>query len=457
MNSFPEHIFKAYDIRGIYPDELNEELAYKIGRAYASLRQKELGKANITVVSGHDMRLSSPGLVEQLKQGLLDQGASVVDIGLSSTPTFYFAVSFYGYDGGALITASHNPKEYNGVKMVRDGAKPLGKGSGMEELQLLVKENNSVDLEKKGEITIREGVVSEQLELAKKYADISKLKPMKIVVDTANSMGATYLEKMFVDLPQIELVKMNWELDGTFPAHQADPFQEKNVVDLQKKIVEEGADLGIATDGDGDRIFFIDNNGKMAEPAIIRGIMAKLFLKDNPGATICYDIRPGKITEDMIVENGGVPSVTKVGHSYIKKQMLEVGAVFGGESSGHFFVKFPHGAYEAPMVVTLKLLQDFSESGKDFSQYLEPLRRYVHSGEINFRVEDKDAILNNLQKKYSDAKISDLDGLSFEYKDFWFNVRSSNTEPLLRLNLEARTEELMGEKLEEVRGLIENI
>lgn len=451
-------IFKAYDIRGIYPQELDEETAYKIARAFAVLRQGELvDKKEIKIVVGQDMRLSSPALAKAVKQGLADQGIQVIDIGLAATPTFYFAVSYYGYDGGMLVSASHNPKEYNGLKIVRDKASPVGQGMGMEELRGLAEKGAFPEPEQKGSIIQKSDILDEQVKREEKYADLSKIGPFKIVADTANSMGALFLERLFADLPQIELIKMNWELDGNFPAHPADPLLEENLRDLQARVLSEKADLGLATDGDGDRLFFIDNHGEILEPAILRGIMAQLFLRDNPGATICYDIRPGKITEDIILEAGGLPSLTKVGHSLIKKQMIETGAVFGGESSGHFFVKFPHGVFEAPLVVILKLLQELSEKKIKLSEYVKSLKKYFHSGEINFKVQDKAGVLVRLKEKYQDAQINDLDGLTFTYPDFWFNVRASNTEPLLRLNLEARSRELMEEKVGEVRRVIEGV
>ncbi len=456
MEKIPEQIFKAYDIRGIYPIELDEELIYKIGRAYGILRSKELGDSKkITVVVGHDMRLSSPSLVRELKRGLLDQGIDVIDIGLASTPTFYFSVANFKYDGGMLVSASHNPKEYNGIKIVRERATPVGENTGMEELCELVKISNFKLAEERGKEIKREDVLTAEVKTAKKYADLGKIKSMKVVLDTANAMGILYLEELFKDLPQIELIKINDKLDGTFPAHQADPLQEETLRDLKDKVLKEKADLGIATDGDGDRIFYIDNEGNRIDPAIMRGVVAQTFLKDNPGSVICYDIRPGKITEDLILEAGGKPMVTRVGHSLIKKQMLENNAVFGGESSGHFFVKFPDGIYESPMIATLRFLQVVSESGQSFADFVRPLNKYYHSGEINFKVEDKTKILHKLKEKYSDAEINNLDGLSFSYDNFWFNVRPSNTEPLLRLNLEAKTKEMMEEKLGEIKEMIE--
>jgi len=260
--------------------------------------------------------------------------------------------------------------------------------------------------------------------------------------------------KKFFDKLPCELIHINAELDGTFPAHEADPLKDENNKQLQDKVLETGADLGIALDGDADRIFFIDNEGKTIEQSIVRGILAKLFLVKNPGATICYDIRPGKITEDMILENGGKPVVTKVGHSLIKEKAREVGAVFAGESSGHFFVKLPFGIFETPMIVSLFLLQELSEAGKTVSEYIKPLQRYFHSGEINFSVEDKDAVFNKLKEIYKENLKYDFDGVTFEWEDFWFNVRASNTESKMRLNLEARTKEIMEEKRGEISLVI---
>jgi phosphomannomutase len=439
-------IFKAYDIRGIYPNELNEDTAYKIARAYADILKKELKKDNIKVVVGRDMRLSSPSLAEQVIKGFTDQGINVIDVGLVSTPTFYFAVAHYKYDGGIQVSASHNPKEYNGMKIVKAKAYPVSYETGINEIEKKVAENKFSVSKKKGSVSKKDNIIDEEVKSSLNYADIKKIKPFKIVADPANSMGALYLEKLFEKLP-CKLIKMNFKLDGTFPSHQADPFKDENTSDLRKEVIKQKADLGIATDGDGDRIFFIDNKGELVEPGIVRGLLSKLVLKKYPGSRICYDIRPGKITYDMIVENGGIPSITKVGHSLIKAQAIKEGAMFAGESSGHFFLKFEGGFFEVPMIITLMLLEDISSEGKEFSQILMPLKRYFHSGEINLKVQNKEAKLKELAEKFKDAKkISWLDGISIEYDDFWFNVRASNTEPLLRLNLEAKTKKLMEEK-----------
>ena len=446
-------IFKAYDIRGVYPDEVNEEMAYRLGRAFAQLIFQETKKADIKIVVSRDMRLSSPQLRESLIKGLTDQGANVVDIGMASTPTFYFGVAKYGYDAGIQVSASHNPKQFNGFKMVRQNAIPVSGETGILDLRDKVIENKFEEVDKKGTVEKKDGVLEEHVKFSLSNSDLTKIKPLKVVIDAANSMGAPMIEKLFEKLP-CELVKLNFELDGTFPAHEADPLKDENNKQLQDKVREVKADLGVALDGDGDRIFFIDNEGKTVEPAIIRGILAQVFLRTNPGAKICYDVRPGKITIDMIKEAGGEPIVTRVGHSLIKEKAREVDAVFAGESSGHFFMKMPFGFYEESSVMILKLLEELSASGKTFAEYTKPLYKYFHSGEINFEVSDKQAVFDKLKEKYGANLQYDFDGLSFTWEDWWFNVRASNTENKVRLNLEATSEALMKEKRDEVAALI---
>ncbi len=451
-----KNIFKAYDIRGVYPDELNEETAYRVGRAFAELIKKEVKKKQITVAVGQDMRKSSPAIFAAVVKGITEQGVNVADIGLVSTPTFYFGVSYYGYDGGLQVSASHNPGKYNGFKMTRARAVPISGETGIMEIRDMVA-GDVIPAKAgiQGLVSKREGVLAEQIKFALTYADVKKIKPFKVVIDTANGMGGSLAEELFKHLP-CELVKMYFELDGNFPNHEADPLKDENNRALQEKVLEVGADLGIALDGDADRIFFIDDKGKTVEPAIARGILAEIFLRDNPGAKICYDIRPGKITVDMIEEAGGVPVVTRVGHSLIKEKMREVDSVFAGESSGHFFLKMPHGTFEAPEIMILKILQELSESGKTFSEYIAPLQKYFHSGEINFAVEDKQKVFDRLLEKYGANLQYDFDGLSFQWPDWWFNVRASNTENKMRLNLEAVSEGVMKEKTEEVSGLIKS-
>ncbi len=451
---FPEHIFKAYDVRGIYPNDLDEDIAYRIGRAFVTLLHKEHdSKDNLKIVISSDMRVSSPSLKKSLINGVIDQGADVIDIGLASSPTFYFAVAYYGYDGGIIVSASHNPREYNGFKFVRRNARAVSNETGIFTIRDLARENRFPPA-KRGVISKRINVLDDQIKHDMKYVDTKFIKKFKIVADPANAMGIQYLEAVFRMIP-VDLVRMNFELDGTFPAHQADPLQDENVIDLKKRVILENADLGIATDGDGDRIFFVDNKGEIVPPYILRGLLAKIFLKDRPGSTICYDIRPGRITRDIIIENGGKPVVTRVGHSLIKEKMIEVDAFFAGESSGHFFLHFDEGFYEAPIVVILKILQELSLYAKSFSDLIQPYKKYYHSGEINSKVTDKDTVIRRLAEVFNDAKnISYLDGLTIEYDDYWFNVRPSNTEPLMRLNLEAKTEEKMMEMRDRVLDII---
>ena len=308
-------IFKAYDIRGIYGSELTEDIAYKTARALSQMIANEQSGRKLRLVVGSDMRVSSPSLKQVVIQGILDEGHDVVDVGLVSTPAFYFAVAKYGYDGGMMVSASHNPPQYNGLKMVRAGGVPVSRDTGIMRLRDQVMNNQNFGEKKSGgTVTTRDDIVKNDVAEAIQFASTQNIKPYKIVADAANAMGATYLRELFTKLP-CELIELNFELDGTFPAHEADPFKEENNQALMQAVVEQQADLGIATDGDGDRIFFVDNEGKLIEPAMVRGIMAQLFLEQFPGSTICYDIRPGRITRDMIEQYGGKPSVTKVGHS----------------------------------------------------------------------------------------------------------------------------------------------
>lgn len=448
-------IFKAYDIRGIYGEDFNDEMAYKLGLTYSEMIKKELPeKERMEIVVGMDMRLSSPALKEKLISGLTDGGANVLDIGLAATPTFYFAVAHYGYDGGILVSASHNPKEYNGFKLVRAKAMPISKETGILELRDMVISGSLKKSALKGKVAKKENVLSDQVEYDLKYADIAKIKPFKIAIDPANSMGSLYFDELFKHLP-CEIVRLNWELDGSFPAHEADPFKHKNLKDLCAGVIKKKAGLGIATDGDGDRIFFVDEKGEPVEPGITRAILCKIFLRETPGAKIAYDIRPGRITPDTIKENGGIPIITRVGHSLIKEQAIKVGAVFAGESSGHFFLNMGEGGcYEVPLIVTLKILEELSQSGLAFSEYIKPYKRYFHSGEINSRVENVAAKIKKIKNACRDGKQNDLDGITVEYNDWWFNVRGSNTEPLIRLNLEAKTKKLMEEKRDKILKII---
>jgi phosphomannomutase len=449
-------IFKTYDIRAHYPDQLDEDGAYQVGRAYAQLLQSENPGQKLIIGVSRDMRLSSESLKNKLIEGLIDQGMDVVDFGLCSTPTFYFGVAYFKYQGGIQVSASHNPKDDNGFKMVRARAVPISGESSINTIRDVALSNQFITPEfSKGQVTSRNDVLDTLVKVLPQEwpVDFSIIKPFKIVVDAANSMGIIDITKMFEKLP-CEIIKINFELDGSFPSHQADPLNPENLVLAKQKIIETGADMAIVPDGDADRYFFIDEKGEEILQPIIRGIMAQLALKDHPGAAICYDIRPGRITRDMIESVGGKASVTRVGHSLIKEQMLKENAIFGGESSGHYFYKLSCGTFETPFILVWKFLEFVSQQNKVLSEIVAPYRIYFHSGEINSTVADPKAKLEEIKQKYSDGQLNELDGVSIEYPDFWFNVRPSNTEPLLRLALEAKTKEIMEQKRDELVALI---
>jgi len=455
MHMINPSIFKAYDIRGIYGLDFGNDFAYHLGLAYCHLRREESGRETFSVVVGYDMRLSSPALFKELVRGLVDGGAEVIDIGMVSTPTFYFAVAHYKRDGGIIVSASHNPKEYNGFKLVRQMAMPIGENSGINNLKHLILEEIIVPFHRKGMVVKQDNVVVDQVEHDLKYVNTSDIKPLKIVIDTGNSMGAPYFDELIKHLPQLSIEKMNWPLDGTFPAHEADPYKPENIKQICEKISNDNFNLGIATDGDFDRIFFVDEKGKPIEPGITRAILCKLFLHDKPNSTIAYDIRPGRITEDTIIANQGKPLITRVGHSLIKEAVINNGAYFAGESSGHFCLNMAgEGCYEVPGIVTLKLLAELSSANITLSDYVKPYEKYFHSGEISFKVLNPLEKIQAIKAKYTTGEINQLDGLSVTYKDYWFNIRTSNTEPLLRLNLEAVSQEIMEAKRDEIIKII---
>lgn len=449
-------IFKAYDIRGIYGQDFDNELAYLLGLAFIELRQKDSdyspGK-KLTIAVGADMRLSSPILKENLIRGLLAGGADVVDVGLVSTPTLYFAVGHYNYDGGIMVSASHNPKEWNGFKLVRAKGIPISGDTGINFLKEKILENRFLPAVASGELSNNQEVLKEEIAYALKTVDPKKIKPLKVVIDTANGMGAAYIQELSKNLP-IKLIPLNFKLDGSFPAHEADPLKEENLKQIQQAVIKQEADLGIATDGDGDRIFFVDNKGITIPPEIIRGLLARLFLADKPGIKIGYDARPGKITVDMIIEAGGVPTITRVGHSLIKEQMLKDNIYLAAESSGHFFLNETNGCFEYPSIMILKILTAFSNIASPIADYVKQYKKYYSSGEINSSVKDKELVFQKILTRYADGKINRLDGVSVEYPDYWFNVRGSNTEPIIRLNLEAINSEIMERKRDEILNLI---
>lgn len=452
-------IFKAYDIRGIYPTEIDETAIYTITKAFYTFFSHSLQKKNLTVVVGGDMRLSTPSLSEQVKKALVDSGAEVIDIGLASTPTFYFAVRHYNYDCGIQISASHNPKEYNGLKSVLntpEGLVKIGKNTGMDEVKQIA-DSGSFDppTGTPGKITKKEGVLEDDVTNAFEIIKPSPIKPLTIVADPANAMGATFLEALFARLP-CRLIRMNFELDGTFPSHQADPLQFDTLKDLQKRVVEEKADLGIAPDGDGDRVFFIDEKGAIVPASITTAIIIREILKKYPGEKVGFDTRYIWSPLRAAKENGGVPVITKIGHALITETMHKEHLFYAGESSGHNYWRFAGGA-ESSIAVVLTILDTLSTENKTMSEIVEEVRGSYESGEINFKLNTSEETIKKielLKEAFKDGKISLLDGLSVDYADWRFNLRASNTEPLLRLNVESKTKELTEEKKSKLTKLV---
>lgn len=453
----PEKIFKSYDIRGIYPEEINEKFAVPIIKAIYKVISDQLQTIKpLTIAVGRDMRLSSPAIFESVTKTLVELGAQVIDLGIVSTPTFYFAVFKNKYHGGVQITASHNPKEYNGIKIVRiapTGLVKIGKSTGMDQIKKL--SIKGVDLLKvEGGITAqKEGLVKEEVENALKIAGHPKVKKFKVVADAANALGALYIEELFNHIPG-QLIKMNFELDGTFPVHQADPLQAETLVDLQKRVVEKKADLGLAPDGDGDRLFFIDEKGQIVPPSIITALVARELLKKHKGATVLGDIRYIMTPKKIVEELGGTFVITKVGHAFITEKLAESGGVFAGESSAHYFFK-ETGNAESQLPIILTVLKVMTEEGKKLSEIVTDLKRSHESGEINFRVKNAPELIDIIKKEFIDGEVNELDGVAITFADWRLSLRSSNTEPLLRLNIEAEVDGIVEEKRKKVIELIE--
>lgn len=444
MNS---SIFKAYDIRGIYPGEINEDVAMRIGRVFAFFLRTETGKKRVSIAVGRDNRVHSPHLLSALVCGLTAGGADVVDIGLASTPFFYFASSQLECDGGIMVTASHNPPEYNGFKCVRTRAEPIGVETGLREIQSLVEKIEShitsVDL------------LNDYIQKNLKLAPIAGWSGLRVAVDTGNGVSALMMQGL-IDATGLSAIPLYFELDGTFPNHLPNPLKEENVAVLKKTVVEEKCSCGIALDADGDRSVFIDESGESVPSDLITALVASVLLKKKPGEKICYDATSSWATREVIREQGGIPVISRVGHSFIKEMMRTENILFAGERSGHFYFRFSNlGYFEAPLLVMIIVFNLMAESGKTLSALIAPFRRYAATGEVNFEVKDKEKILKLVTEQYATAKTVDhLDGLTIEYDDWWLNLRPSNTEPLLRLNLEAKTTELRDRRLKELTELI---
>jgi phosphomannomutase len=442
-------IFKAYDIRGIYPAQLDALLARRVGSAFVEY----LGARRIAI--GFDARVSSPELAAAFTRGARAQGAEVHDIGNVGTDMLYYYAASRDLDGGAIVTASHNPKEWNGIKLVRRGALALSGEAGIGEIRDAIMAGRFMEEPAEPQApVVHVSMVEDYARHCLSFVDVETIPRLKVVLDTGNGMGAVGASAIFGQLPSVETTRMYFDLDGTFPNHPPDPLEEANRRDIVARVLAEGADLGIAWDGDADRCFFIDDRGDFVPGDFVTAILGEAFCRGEPGATILYDVRASRAVPDRVHAAGGRALMNRVGHAFMKKRMRDENATFGGEVSAHFYFRDNWYA-DNGMIPALLILELLGREGRPFSEILRPLReRYHISGEINSRVADVPKALRRIESRYGDARLSRLDGLSVDYDDWHFNVRPSNTEPLLRLNLEAHSREAMERRRDEVLEII---
>ena len=456
-----DQIIKAYDVRGIYPDQLDADLAHAVGAAFVrvlGIAARDGGPG--VVVIGHDMRPSGPELVAAFADGVREQGCDVILIGLASTDGLYFASGHLNIPG-AMFTASHNPAQYNGIKLCRAGAAPVGQDSGLREIREMI-ENDAIPSfdGPMGEISERD-MLTEYAKYLRQLVDLSAIRPLKVVVDAGNGMGGFTVPAVLgtgCGLPALplDIDALYFELDGTFPNHEANPIEPSNLVDLQKRVLEVGADIGLAFDGDADRCFLVDERGELISPSTLTALIASRELKKAPGSTIIHNVITSKAVPEVIVENGGTPVRTRVGHSFIKATMADTNAVFGGEHSGHFYFRDFWRA-DSGMLAALHALAALGETpaGTTISSLMREFDRYSNSGEINTEVKDQKAMTEKIRLAYAEGTTTDeMDGLTVDGGEWWFNVRPSNTEPLLRLNVEARDEAQMAELRDAVLSIM---
>jgi phosphomannomutase len=449
-------IFKSYDVRGVYPSELSDEVAYAIGRAFISLLDngRVANADRLKVVVGRDMRPSGERLCDAFARGATQAGADVTDIGMVSTDALYFAVGKFYFDGGVMITASHNPAQYNGLKFTRSQAQAISLDTGLAAIrdQLL-----SGELPPKsaaaGTVSHR-NVLDDFAQHCLSFVDPVRIKPLRVAVDAGNGMAGKTVPHVFKSLP-CELLPLYFELDGSFPNHPASPIEPANMVDLQAAVRKHHCDLGVAFDGDADRMFIVDENGGLVDGSTVTALVALNTLKKHPGAKILYNLICSRSVPELIVKAGGIPVRSKVGHSIIKAVMREEDIVFGGEHSGHFYFRDNWYA-DSGMIALLQCLELFSEAGKPVSEVIAPIDTRFRSGEINTAVKDVAAALREIEESYSGEHIDHLDGTTVSYPTWWMNVRPSNTEPLLRLNVEGDTSELMERHRDEALTVIRN-
>jgi len=439
-----EAIFKAYDVRGVYPDEFDERAARAIGSAFVGFARSR------AVLVGRDMRTSSPALAAAFLNGVTAAGADGIDLGLVSTDLVYVASGLRDLPG-AMFTASHNPRQYNGIKFCLAGAAPVGQETGLAEIRTRAEGGGRASA-RPGRVT-PEDLLSDFAAHLHGLVDTSVMRPFVVAVDAANGMAGRVVPAVFDGLP-FRLVPLYFELDGTFPNHPADPIQPENLRDLQRAVLDNSADIGLAFDGDADRVFLVDERAQPVSGSLTTALVARRILEKNPGATIIHNVICSRVVTEVIAEGGGRAVASRVGHSFIKQKMAETGAVFAGEHSGHYYFRQNFRA-DSGLLAALFVLETMSVEGKPLSELLKPLQRYANSGEINLRVDDQVGAIERIAAAYADGAADRTDGLTVSYDDWWFNVRPSNTEPLLRLNVEARDEGLLHEQTEKLMKLIE--
>ena len=438
-------IFKAYDVRGVVPDELNPTIARRIGAAFAVWADAP------EIALGRDARLSSPDLAAALREGITSRDVDVVDLGFASTDLLYFASGSLDLPA-VMITASHNPKDYNGLKFCLAGAKPVGEDSGLADIEALAEKGDEIIGEGHGAVRPRD-LLDAYVEHVLRFTDVEHMRPLTVAVDTANGMGGLVVPPVMARLP-VTLHHLYAELDGTFPNHPADPIDPENQRDLKAAVLRYDAGVGMAFDGDADRVFLVDERAEDVSGSVLTALVAAAMLEREPGAKIVHNLICSWAVPEVIREHGGVPIRTRVGHSFIKQVMAETGAIFGGEHSGHYYFRDNFNA-DSGLIAAVIALGELSRSNRPLSELLRPYRRYAASGEINTHVDDPKATIERVAEAFRDGRQDRLDGLTVEFDDWWFNVRPSNTEPLLRLNVEARTEELLKAETQEVLAVIE--
>lgn len=441
-------IFKAYDVRGIYPTQIDESIARRVGRAFRTvLDHADLAHGGERVVVSRDMRPSSEPLAAALIEGLRDGGLDVVDIGLATTPMNYFAIGHLGAAGGVQVTASHNPAEYNGLKFSKHEARPVSGDHGIPLLERAVESGSFPPAARRGGLETMDVTAAYHAHVLAFLDRPEAARPLKVVVDAANGMAV--VDRAIFDALGIDLVPLYFELDGSFPNHEANPLKLENLRDLEAKVREVGADLGVSCDGDFDRAAFVDETGEPVGSDLATALIAGELLAHDPGKAVLYDLRSSRAVPEYIRERGGVPVRERVGHSFMKATLRERRGVFGGELAGHYYFR-DHYHADCAIAAVIEILNLLWHSGKRMSEVVAPLRRYAKSPETNFEVEDKAAKMKELEAAYGDGRIDWLDGITVEYDEWWFNVRPSNTEPLLRLVCEARTPELLAAKMAEL-------